>query len=279
MIGENELGAHLDGLGKHGFREIHGEQDAADHAVARRLDEQPHVVPVFRQGEGGKGLEELQDIGERTRHGPRSLLWLDCLRRARNNTRIFARIGIAFGAFFRLLFDASYAAEVTRLEDGDHAAGALGPATKPEVPREERIESDREATSTKQKPARDLGPALQLLELLQREGRFVDFIQQDIVGFSDNDVGAAARIVHQGCRRALLGIAQIAPIRTEAEGNAITLEPGFDAKTHRLVGNVQGQPPYRGTLKHRGWRVADLTLEEPLPNATLDVIAQAEVEL
>jgi hypothetical protein len=191
----------------------------------------------------------------------------------------FARIGIAFGAFFRLLSDARYAAEVTRLENGEPTAGALGPAPKPELAPEvgSDVARHREATSTK--PARDLGPALQLLELLQREGRFVDFIRQDIVSFSDSDVGAAARIVHQGCRRAIDGIAQIAPICAEAEGNPVTLELGFDAKTHRLVGNVQGQPPYRGTLKHRGWRVAKLTLEEPLPNATLDVIAQAEVEL
>jgi hypothetical protein len=191
----------------------------------------------------------------------------------------FARIGIALGAFFRLLSDARYAAEVTRLDAGDRTGGALGPASQSDLARDAHTEDERERETAAKEQSRDLGPAMQLLELLQREGRFVDFVQQDIVSFSDNDVGAAARIVHQGCRRALERIAQIAPIRTETEGNPITLEPGFDAKTHRLVGNVQGQPPYRGTLKHRGWRVERLTLEEPLPNATLDVIAQAEVEL
>jgi hypothetical protein len=107
----------------------------------------------------------------------------------------------------------------------------------------------------------------------------VDFLRQDIVSFADSDVGAAARIVHQGCRRALDQVADIVPIRTEAEGGTLTLEAGFDNKAHRLVGNVQGHPPYRGTLKHRGWRVARLTLEEPLAGADLHIVAPAEVEL
>jgi hypothetical protein len=129
------------------------------------------------------------------------------------------------------------------------------------------------------KVERDVSPALQLLELLQREGRFVDFIQQDIVSFSDADVGAAARLVHQGCRKALERITVIEAIRPEPEGKPITLDVEFDAKTHRLVGNVQGQPPYRGTLRHRGWRVSKCVLDEPLPGAVFTVVAPAEIEL
>lgn len=126
---------------------------------------------------------------------------------------------------------------------------------------------------------RDLGPALQLLATLQREGRLIDFIQQDVTGFSDAEVGAAARVVHQGCRRALEQTIGIEPIRRESEGSSLVLDEGFDAKAHRLLGNVQGQPPYRGTLRHRGWRATRATLEQPMPAADLTILCAAEVEL
>ncbi|HMA91732.1 MAG TPA: DUF2760 domain-containing protein, partial [Polyangiaceae bacterium] len=126
---------------------------------------------------------------------------------------------------------------------------------------------------------RDLGPALQLLATLQREGRLIDFIQQDVTGFSDAEVGAAARVVHQGCRRVLEQTMGIEPIRRELEGSSLVLDEGFDAKAHRLLGNVQGQPPYRGTLRHRGWKATRVTLEQPMPAADLTILCAAEVEL
>ena len=76
--------------------------------------------------------------------------------------------------------------------------------------------------------AADAAPALQLLALFQREGRLVDFLQQDIASFPDADVGAAARVVHEGCRKALRAHAEIAPVRAEEEGARVTLEAGFD---------------------------------------------------
>jgi hypothetical protein len=121
--------------------------------------------------------------------------------------------------------------------------------------------------------------ALQLLGLLQREGRLVDFVQQDIIGFSDAEVGAAARVVHEGCRRALSGHASFVPVRTEAEGSKIVLEGGFDAAAVKLTGNVQGSPPYRGTLRHRGWQVEEIKLPERIGAHDPRIVAPAEVEL
>jgi hypothetical protein len=186
-----------------------------------------------------------------------------------NNPSFSSRLGLAFATFFRLLFDGKFATQVLD----------LGKAPTPVLAAVPQAPPTPEPKPTPVKVERDLSPALQLLELLQREGRFIDFVKQDIVSFSDGDVGAAARIVHQGCRQALERIATIDVIRTEPEGGLLSLEAGFDAKAHRLVGNVQGQPPYRGTLKHRGWRVSAINLEEPLPGATFSVVAPAEIEL
>jgi hypothetical protein len=121
--------------------------------------------------------------------------------------------------------------------------------------------------------------ALQLLALFQREGRLVDFLEQDIASFSDGDVGAAARVVHEGCRKALRAHATIEPVRSETEGSRVTLPPGFDAGEVKLIGDVRGDPPYTGALRHRGWRAARLELPAVLGSHEAPVLAPAEVEL
>lgn len=178
----------------------------------------------------------------------------------------FVRLSLAFRTFFRLLFDAAYAAHVRAL--------LPGPGGKGEAPTETPTAAEADVPK-----ARDVGPALQLLAVLQREGRLIDFVQQEITAHSDADIGAAARVVHQGCRKAFRQTLVIETIRSEPEGSSLSLQPGFDAKAHRLVGAVQGQPPYQGTLRHRGWRIRQVTLEEPLASADLGIVAPAEVEL
>jgi hypothetical protein len=121
--------------------------------------------------------------------------------------------------------------------------------------------------------------ALLLLSLLQREGRFVDFLQQDVTSFDDSQVGAAARVVHDGCRRALKGHLTVEPIRAEAEGEKTTLAAGYDVQAIKLVGNVSGKPPYKGSVQHRGWRAASIELPQEVGAHDPSVLAQAEIEL
>lgn len=122
-------------------------------------------------------------------------------------------------------------------------------------------------------------PALQLLAALQREGRLVDFLEQDVATFSDADVGAAARVVHEGCRRALRQHAKIEPVRSEEEGSAVVIPEGYDAHAVKLIGDVKGSAPYKGKLQHRGWRVIEMSVPEPTKDHDAMVIAPAEVEL
>ncbi len=121
--------------------------------------------------------------------------------------------------------------------------------------------------------------ALQLLGLLQRDGRLIDFLEQDIAAFSDADVGAAARVVHEGCRRALHAHAKIAPVRVEPENEPIEVSDGFRPAEIKLSGDVRGSAPYRGTLRHRGWKVTSLELPIPLADHDPSIVAPAEVEL
>ncbi|HZR18437.1 MAG TPA: DUF2760 domain-containing protein [Verrucomicrobiae bacterium] len=121
--------------------------------------------------------------------------------------------------------------------------------------------------------------SLLLLNALQREGRLLDFLQQDVAGFSDEQVGAAARVVHTGCRKILQQYFEFEPAAKEAEGAQVDLPKGFDPQRWRLTGNVAGQPPFRGTLRHHGWVARQVRM--PALAQTMDprIIAPAEVEL
>ena len=102
--------------------------------------------------------------------------------------------------------------------------------------------------------------ALQLRSLLQREARLIDFAGEDLAGYADAQIGAAARLVHAGCAKVLREHFSIVPVRDEAEGSRVTLPAGFDAAAVRLTGNVVGAPPFAGSLAHRGWRVSEVRL-------------------
>ncbi len=121
--------------------------------------------------------------------------------------------------------------------------------------------------------------ALQLLGLLQKEARFIDFIKEDITSYSDADIGVAARVVHEGCKKTINEHFTLATVRNEAEGNKVTLPEGFDAGSVRLTGNIVGTAPFTGTLIHKGWQVTDIRLPKLTQTYNAKIIAAAEVEL
>lgn len=119
------------------------------------------------------------------------------------------------------------------------------------------------------------------LALLQEKGRLVDFVMDDITAYSDAQVGAAARVVHGGCKSVLAEHFRIVPIRTETEGAKVTVPAGYPADAYRLVGKISGEPPFSGTLVHRGWKTDKVKLPRVIAVAgdRLPTIAPAEVEL
>jgi Domain of unknown function (DUF2760) len=175
--------------------------------------------------------------------------------------------GARFALAWRILFDAAFAARVTGVSEP-----ALPSLPEPE-PEPEPVAKER-----REQPP-NLEPALQLLGLLQREGRFVDFLKQELGGFGDAQIGAAARVVHEGCRRAVAEHLTIAPIRGEAEGAQVTVDVGYEAAAVKLTGNVKGNAPYRGVLRHRGWRAESIQLPRAVGDHDARVLAPAEIEL
>jgi hypothetical protein len=185
----------------------------------------------------------------------------------------FTRLWFAWACFFRVLFDGSFAGSVYRLKGGEAPAPLPAPAEA--GPKEVAPPAPKPAPP----PPPPADPALQILSILQREGRLVDFLEQDIATFPDADIGAAARVVHEGCRKALRQHATLAPVRTEEEGAKVTIAAGFKPAEVKLTGNVQGSAPYAGVLRHRGWRATKVTLPTPVEGYDPSVLAPAEVEL
>lgn len=122
-------------------------------------------------------------------------------------------------------------------------------------------------------------PGVQVLALLQKEGRLLDFLREDISGFSDAEVGAAVREIHAGCRRFLDERAQLEPVLEAAEGETVEIPSDFDPSAIALVGPIPAEGPYRGVVRSRGWRVRSLNLPTVAPEADASVAARAEVEL
>jgi hypothetical protein len=193
-----------------------------------------------------------------------------------SNVSFLGRISLAVGTFFSILGDGEFAARVQRLRSGAPVTAAPV-ATPAPVAAPAPTPAPQPAAPTLKQATPDA--ALQLLGLLQRDARFIDFVEEDVAGYSDADIGAAARVVHGGCRTVLREHFTILPVREEAEGSRVTLPEGFDATAVRLTGNVVGKAPFTGSLSHRGWRVADVRLPRLAASHDASVIAAAEVEL
>jgi hypothetical protein len=119
------------------------------------------------------------------------------------------------------------------------------------------------------------------LATLQARGRLVDFLMDDINAHDDAQVGAAARVVHAGCKAALQEHFRIRPVREESEGSIVDVAAGYPADEYRLLGRISGPAPFSGVLVHHGWKTEAVKLPRILRSSTnrLPAIAPAEVEL
>ena len=178
----------------------------------------------------------------------------------------FNRVSLAFNAFVRIVGDPDYAGRIDGLPE--RAEAQARPAAPAEPKPALRILKEASPDA-----------ALLLLGILQRDARLIDFAQEDLSAYADADIGAAARVVHEGCRKVLREHFMIEPVLFESEGSTIEVSPGFDASAIRLTGNVVGAAPFHGVVGHRGWRATDVHLPKVADGHNVHVLAPAEVEL
>ncbi len=188
-----------------------------------------------------------------------------------------SRIGLAFSCFFRILFGKPLPLDAARLLPAGEA-----PAPKVETKVVEKVVEkviEREVKPKISVAQHHRDGALALLALLQREGRLVDFLRESLESFSDADIGAAARDVHRGCGKVLEQHLNLEPVMPGEEEAKVSVPKGFDPAEVRLIGEAKGEPPFKGTLRHHGWRVTESKLPALADGVDRTVLAPAEVEL
>jgi hypothetical protein len=153
------------------------------------------------------------------------------------------------------------------------------PASERPAPKVERAPTPPKAAPVITPPQPAPAAALQMLAILQREGRLIDFLQEDLSLYEDEQIGAAVRSVHAGCKHGIENHVTLEPVVNDDEGSTITIPAGFDANAIRLTGNVSGNPPFKGVVRHRGWRAAKVDLPQLTSNSSAQVVAAAEVEV
>ena len=173
-----------------------------------------------------------------------------------------SRIGLAFRSFFALLFHGVLSDDLLR--DLHLTRREAAPAPKPVVP----------ATPT----VRTSDGALQMIAILQRDSRLVDFLMEDISGYADDQIGAAVRELHDQCRDSLGRYVKLEPVIDGVEGT-FAKAPSKDANVVKFVGNVPAKPPEGGTLRHKGWRAVKVELPALSAKQDAAIVAPAELEI
>ncbi len=212
------------------------------------------------------------------------------------------RFLLAFACFFRLLFGGKLPARAVTylpeesarklLESGreeDRAAEAE--TAEPKAEKTEAESADKRAA--KEEPSRREAPAkrpaglaeqhregaLAMLALLQREGRLVDFLREDLAGHDDDAIGAAVRDIHRGCKKVLEEHFSLEAVMPGEEEDRVDVPRGFDPSEIRLIGEANGEPPFKGVLRHHGWRVTKVSFPVLADGVDRRVLAPAEVEV
>ena len=181
------------------------------------------------------------------------------------------RISYAFRSFFRILIDGEIPPDVLRELVGAAAHPASGIAS---------VAAAVASAQSDAKPAAEsFDRAVQMLALLQRDGRLVDFLSENVAQYPDAQLGAAVRVIHQSCRQVLDRYVKLEPVISSEEDQPVTWQAGFDPASIKLSGNVTGQPPMRGLLRHRGWRIKEVSLPSLPEGSGRSVVAPAEVEI
>lgn len=122
--------------------------------------------------------------------------------------------------------------------------------------------------------------AVTLLATLQREARFVDIVNESLDGYSDAQIGAAARDVLRDCGKVLARVFALRPMLEQEEGATVQVPAHYETACYRLTGDLSREPPFAGKLMHAGWQATkcDLPTWSGSGKGAL-VVAPAEVQL
>ena len=185
-------------------------------------------------------------------------------------------IGVAFRAFFGVLFNSTTASLVDQVLRAP-TIDKLPPPTPSSTATSEKNSSPSQVSARTPKTGRN--DAISLLSTLQREARLLDLVQESLDGYSDQQVGAAARDVLRDSRKVLHRLFGIEPLHSGSEGEKVSIAPDTSAYRTKLIG-ANTKAAQSGVLVHPGWIAT--TCQVPQWTGNEDdalVIAPAEVEV
>ena len=173
-----------------------------------------------------------------------------------------SRISLAFSSFFSILFKDDLPEKVARAYGYVKQSAAKAAPAKPAAPE-----------------VRSSDGALQILGILQRDARVLDFLMEDLKPYSDEQVGAAFRQVNEQGRATLLRYVTVRPVIDAVDNTRVSV-PTRDPNTVKLIGNVPADGNVsQGILRHKGWRAERVELPKPPSGQNLQVLAPAEIEV
>jgi hypothetical protein len=184
---------------------------------------------------------------------------------------VWKRLTAAFQSFFCILFHGDLPNELLQ------RLGKPGSPVK-QSPQVGVLATDA-VSQTEPPPSDAFDRAVQMLALMQRDGRLIDFLAENIAAYPDAQLGAAVRRIHESCRAVLNQYVTLEPVLNSEEDQPVTVQPGFEPAAIKLIGNVAGEPPIRGLLRHRGWRVKQINLPRLPHGRGRAIVAPAEVEV
>ncbi len=189
-------------------------------------------------------------------------------------------LGLAFRAFFAVLFDRQAAAQVRAALQSLPSSG--GESTEKQASKS-LAQASPAASAPAPKPAEappKRSEALTLLSTLQREARLIDLIMEPLDAFEDAQIGAAAREVLRDSRKTLSRMLAIEPISSVDEGDKLSVPDAASPAKYRLTGASQATGGVSGTVTHRGWQATKCEVPK-WTGSTVDanVIAPIEVEV
>jgi hypothetical protein len=188
------------------------------------------------------------------------------------------RIFQAIAVFFKVLFQARFAAKVRDLDEISRKAEALQVTLEKDSARH-KLEIEQLRSAPKEEHGNFEEGAYALLSLMQKEARFLDFVQENLQEIPDAQVGAVSKRIHKDLTKLFKQFLKVEPVFDSAENQKVSIEEGFEPAEIQLSGNVEKKPPLEGILRHKGWMVDSLNLPRRTSAARTKVLQPAQVEV
>jgi len=150
---------------------------------------------------------------------------------------------------------------------------------KPEAPSKKTVKQETPLENKQERMESDRRMYLHLLSVLQREGRLVDFFAEDLGLYEDAQIGAAVRSIQENCKKIMEKYLKPSAVIDQSEGDEVTIDASFNADEIKLIGNVSGKPPFKGVLRHKGWKASKTELPKLSAGKDSKLISPAEVEI